>query len=58
MEDRAPSWDVPSTEKAGLKDSTEALIIAAPEQEVGTRSVESGVDHSRPSPSPALRTRV
>ncbi len=30
-------------ERAGLKDSTEALIIAAQEQALNTRSIEAGV---------------
>ncbi|KAF7670308.1 hypothetical protein LDENG_00271880, partial [Lucifuga dentata] len=37
-------------EKAGLKDSTEALIIAAQEQALSTRSIEAGVYHSRQDP--------
>ncbi|KAF7640632.1 hypothetical protein LDENG_00028300 [Lucifuga dentata] len=37
-------------EKAGLKDSTEALIMAAQEQALRTRSIEAGVYHSRQDP--------
>ena len=37
-------------EKAGLKDSTEALIMAAQEQELSTRSVEAGIYHTRQDP--------
>ena len=34
-------------EMAGLRDSTEALIMAAQEQALNTRSIEAGVDHTR-----------
>ena len=34
-------------EKAGLTDSTEALILAAQEQAPGTRWIEAGVYHTR-----------
>ena len=34
-------------DKAGLTDSTEALIMAAQEQAVSTRSIEAGVYHTR-----------
>ena len=37
-------------EKAGLADSTEALILAAQEQALGTRSIEAGVYHTRQDP--------
>ena len=37
-------------EKAGLTDSTEALILAAQEQALGTRSIEAGVYHTRQDP--------
>ncbi|CAK6977960.1 zinc-binding domain-containing protein%2C partial [Scomber scombrus] len=37
-------------EKAGLRDSTEALIMAAQEQALSTRSIEAGVYHSRQDP--------
>ena len=37
-------------EKAGLKDSTEALIVAAQEQALSTRSIEAGVYRSRQDP--------
>ncbi|XP_076610522.1 uncharacterized protein LOC143335176 [Chaetodon auriga] len=37
-------------EKAGLNDSTEALIIAAQEQALNTRSIEAGIYHSRQNP--------
>ena len=37
-------------EKAGLKDSTDALIIAAQEQALNTRSMEAGVYHARLDP--------
>lgn len=37
-------------EKAGLKDSTEALIMAAQEQALNTRSIEAGVYHTRQDP--------
>ncbi len=37
-------------EKAGLKDSTEALIMAAQEQALSTRSIEAGVYHTRQDP--------
>ena len=36
--------------KAGLTDSTEALILAAQEQALGTRSIEAGVYHTRQEP--------
>ncbi|KAF7652027.1 hypothetical protein LDENG_00102410 [Lucifuga dentata] len=42
-------------EKAGLKDSTEALIMAAQEQALSTRSIEAGVYHSRQDPWCRLR---
>ena len=56
MEGQAPAWHVPTTgeevadikesyqwlEKAGLKDSTQALIMAAQEQALSTRSIEEG----------------
>ncbi|KAF7652694.1 hypothetical protein LDENG_00093610, partial [Lucifuga dentata] len=35
---------------ADLKDSTEALIMAAQEQVLSTRSIEAGVHHSRQDP--------
>ena len=34
-------------EKAGLKDSTEALIMAAQEQALSTRSIKAGIYHTR-----------
>ena len=34
-------------EKAGLTDSTEALILAAQKHALGTRSIEAGVYHTR-----------
>ena len=34
-------------EKAGLADSTEALILAAQKQALGTRSIEAGVYHTQ-----------
>ena len=34
-------------EKAGLKDKTEALIMAAQERALSTRSIEAGVYHTR-----------
>ncbi len=34
-------------EKAGLKDSTKALIMAAQEQALSTRSMDAGVYHTR-----------
>ena len=34
-------------ERAGLKDSIEALIIAAQEQALSTRSIEAGIYHTR-----------
>ena len=37
-------------DKAGLKDSTEALIMAAQEQALSTRSIEAGVYHTRQDP--------
>ena len=37
-------------EKAGLKDSTEALIMAAQEQALSTRSVEAGIYKTRQDP--------
>uniref|UniRef100_A0A7N8XHF5 Reverse transcriptase domain-containing protein n=1 Tax=Mastacembelus armatus TaxID=205130 RepID=A0A7N8XHF5_9TELE len=37
-------------EKAGLKDSTEALIVAAQEQALSTRSIEAGIYHTRQDP--------
>ncbi|TWW69252.1 hypothetical protein D4764_18G0000580 [Takifugu flavidus] len=37
-------------EKAGLKDSTEALLMAAQEQALNTRSIEARVDHTRQDP--------
>ncbi len=37
-------------ERAGLKDSTEALIIAAQEQALNIRSLGAGVYHTRPDP--------
>ena len=37
-------------EKAGLTDSTEALILAAQEQALGTRLIEAGVYHTRQDP--------
>ena len=37
-------------EKAGLKDSTEALIMAAQEQALSTRSIEVGIYHTRQDP--------
>ena len=37
-------------EKAGLKDSTEALLMAAQEQALNTRAIEAGVYHTRPDP--------
>ena len=37
-------------EKAGLKDSTEALIIASQDQALNTRSIEARVDHTRHDP--------
>ena len=36
--------------KAGMKDSTEALIMAAQEQALNTRFIESGVHHTRQDP--------
>ncbi|TWW62748.1 hypothetical protein D4764_04G0013950 [Takifugu flavidus] len=36
--------------KAGLKDSTEALIMAAQEQALSTRAIEARVYHTRPDP--------
>ena len=38
-------------EKAGLKSSTEALIMAAQEQALNTRSIEARVCHTRQDPS-------
>ncbi|CAJ0940348.1 unnamed protein product [Ranitomeya imitator] len=37
-------------EKTGLRDSTEALIIAAQEQALSTRSIEAGIYHTRQDP--------
>ncbi|KAK1803953.1 hypothetical protein P4O66_003890 [Electrophorus voltai] len=37
-------------EKAGLKDGTEALIMAAQEQALNARSVEAGIHHTRRDP--------
>ena len=37
-------------DKAGLKDSTEALIVAAQEQALSTRSVEAGIYKTRKDP--------
>ncbi len=37
-------------ERAGLKDSTEALLITAQEQTLSTRSIEAGVYHTRQDP--------
>ena len=37
-------------EKAGLTDSTEALILAAQEAELCTRLIEAGVYHTRQDP--------
>ena len=37
-------------EKAGLTDSTDALILAAHEQALGTRWIEAGVYHTRQDP--------
>ena len=37
-------------EKADLKDSTEALIMAAQEQALSTRSIEAGFYHTRQDP--------
>ncbi|XP_015259534.1 PREDICTED: protein NLRC3-like [Cyprinodon variegatus] len=37
-------------EKAGLKDNTEALIMAAQVQALSTRSIEAGVYHTRQDP--------
>ena len=37
-------------EKAGLTDDAEALILAAQEQVLGTRSVKAGVCHTRQDP--------
>ena len=36
--------------KAGLKDSTVALIMAAQEQALNTRSIEAGVYHTKQDP--------
>ena len=60
MAEQRPAWDVPQIaevaeitksyqwlEKAGLTDSTEALILAAQEQALGTRWIEAGVYHTR-----------
>ena len=38
-------------EKAGLKDSMEALIMAAQDQELSTGSIEAGIYHIRQDPS-------
>ena len=35
---------------AGLTDGTEALILAAQEKALGTRSIKVGVDHTRQDP--------
>ncbi|TWW62315.1 hypothetical protein D4764_04G0009620 [Takifugu flavidus] len=37
-------------EKAGLKDSTEALLMAAQEQALSTRAIEARVYHTRQDP--------
>lgn len=37
-------------ERAGLKDSTEALILAAQEQALGTRAIEAQIYHTRQDP--------
>ena len=37
-------------EKAGLKASTDALIMAAKKQAINTRSIEAGVYHTRQDP--------
>ena len=37
-------------ERAGLRDSAEALIIAAQEQVLDTSSIEAGVYHTRQDP--------
>lgn len=54
-EDKPPAWHAPAIngvgpagvhqrlEKAGLKASTEALIMAAGEQALGTRATEVGI---------------
>ena len=41
-------------EKAGLKDSTEALIVVAQEQALSTRAIEAGVYHIRQDPKSRL----
>ncbi|KAK7906619.1 hypothetical protein WMY93_015231 [Mugilogobius chulae] len=41
-------------ERAGLKDSTEALILAAQEQALSTRAIEAQIYHTRQDPSPDL----
>ena len=42
-------------EKAALKDSTEALIMAAQEQALNTRSIEARIYHNRQDPRCRLR---
>lgn len=37
-------------EKAGLKDSREALIMAAQQQALSTRATEAGIYHTRQDP--------
>ena len=50
MMGQAPAQDVPWCTKAGLDDSTEALIIAAKEQALNTRSIEARVYRNTQEP--------